>query len=719
SQEGNALSLVRCVTVALSVAIIGGTLIGVAESTLAGAVAIRGLQGQPWPTGVFFAVVGKTTVSHCLLWCPVLAACALLYAPLARRRARAPEPFLTALFVALSGVVVVPADLALAKLGGRMIHVAACAGVLVVAATTYVLVRVLHRKLGSARVRRIRNLTTAICATMTVASGIAFARSPLFDAGAYRVRQVSRVAQPPSAGEDGSSVSHSGAGVPRRAPNVLWIVLDTVRADHLSCYGHAAQISPFLAEWASHSIIFDRAVADGIWTIPSHASMFTGLSVREHGVDYPNIWLDDSIPTVADELAAKGYTTASFSNNPWISTETNLAKGFEISHMVNHLRRMTRFSLEYVCEKWGVTPPLPWLDGDYGAALTNDLIADWLDARTDDAPLFLFVNYMEAHLPYRVPKRYRRMYLNDAEVDRSYDLRRRTYGNIVTALHYRFNFEGPDFMDVKDRDVLKRQYEATVRYLDDRTRELIGIFDQRGLLDETLVIIASDHGEYLDTHGMWSHRFGTYDDVARAVLLVREPGRQRGVRISTPVQLSDLFYTVLKAAFIESPEANRGAHRPLQGRGTDEGDIPRPSERMGHAVMRDLIAVAAAGGAARVAITEYRGPTPTRLMQVVASNRTSEDEHFRSQTAAQDGRFKYIVSSDGHRELYNFRVDPGELYNLVEILPDEARRFAGYIKHWRATTPLFDPSQTATTRTLSPSLLDALRSLGYVNPQED
>ena len=84
----------------------------------------------------------------------------------------------------------------------------------------------------------------------------------------------------------------------------------------------------------------------------------------------------------------------------------------------------------------------------------------------------------------------------------------------------RLNTDGPLLVAPEDREILRRQYLAAIRYLDDRVRELLGLFKQRGLLDHTLVVIASDHGEYLDTHGMWDHRFLTYDDVSRVALLL-------------------------------------------------------------------------------------------------------------------------------------------------------------------------------------------------------
>jgi arylsulfatase A-like enzyme len=353
-------------------------------------------------------------------------------------------------------------------------------------------------------------------------------------------------------------------------------------------------------------------------------------------------------------------------------------------------RRCTRFSLDYLCEKWGITPRVPWLDPDVGAALTNYLIARWLDAKTEsEAPLFLFVNYMEAHLPYRVPKPYRRSYMTEAQVDRSYDLCHRVYGPIVPALNLRFNLEGSDFFAAEDREVLKRQYEAAVRYLDDRVGELITIFERRGLLDNTLVVIASDHGEYLDTHGMWSHRMQLYDDVTHVCLMLRRPAEKGGTRASTPVLLSDLYGTVLNVTL------GRSSGQPAFG-------------------THDLLALTAMGNdRSRVVVTEYGGARD--ILERIRELDDAEVNHrAQPQVAAQDGRYKYIASADGQRELYDLVSDPTELHNVIDARPAEAERLARHLDQWREAVPVYQPSHPDARPMMDPEVADALRGLGYL-----
>jgi arylsulfatase A-like enzyme len=575
------------------------------------------------------------------------------------------------MFVVTAGLIVVPTDLYLAGVRGRLITAAVCAGVLASAVFMYVAMRAAGHKLGAKRSRRIGNVVTCLCAAVILASGIALLRSPLFDPAAYQVPQAPPV--------------RDAAG----RPNVLWIVLDTVRADRLSCYGFSTRTTPFLEEWAAKSLVFDRAITNGIWTVPSHASMFTGRSVRAHGVDYPDHWLDDDILTVADALRASGYSTAAFSNNPWISPDTNLTKGFEEYYNPYNIGRMGRFSLEYLCTKWGITPIVPWINPDWGAGVTKYLLGRWLDATGERAdPVFVFVNYMEAHLPYRIPKSYREMYLTDKEVDRSYDLRWRLHGNLHRALNKRFSIQGGDFLLPADREILKRQYLAAIRYLDDRLREIIELFEQRGLLDNTLVVITGDHGEYLDTHGMWSHVFLTYQDLVHVPL--REPGRQEGLRVAAPVQLSDLYATVMNAAL--------GTSQASPGFGS-----------------RDLISLARSGGPPRVAVTEYGGPDHDWIPEMRQQGDPEVDHRIQPQLAIQDQRFKYIISNDGRGELYDLAADPGELHNLLEAHPAKAQQLARQLQEWLEAVPKYQSARSQAAPELSPEVLEQLRSLGYVD----
>lgn len=656
------LRLAQAVGLAVVVAIVGGFGVGAAEILLAQLLfPVPGPSGG-WPMDLLLAAVGRAALTHALFWTPVMAGAGVLYWLAARgmRRAR-PLAALPTIFASLAGLVVIPADLWLANKFEFNYAFPALVGLPIVVTLVYVALRLLNAALGD---RGMRLLAAAGGVLALVGLGVtvtALLRSPLWNPGRYEVTQP--------------AAASSAAG----RPNVLWIVLDTIRADHLAPYG--ATNTPFLTEWAKQSIVFDRAIGNSMWTVPNHASMFTGRAAREHGLGARTLLLDAEHTTVATALAKAGYASACLSNNPLVSYKTGLSTGFDHALIVRDFLSGIRFSLEWLWLQSGLAPLAPWLDQDYGAALTNRLATDWL-SRPHDGPRFLFVNYMEAHAPYCIPARWRSAAMNDDQVKRSYALRYSVHGDIVDWLNIRANVEGDEFIEPPDREVLKRQYAAAAGYLDARVRELVELFRAGGLLENTLVVITSDHGEYLETHGMWSHQLLVYEDLTHVPLLLHEPGRASGARIGANVQLSDLHATVLNATLGAKPALLNS---------------------------RDLLAIAAAGGEERTAVIECYGPGPRERKSLLENPDPEMRRRASEQIAAVGPRYKYIESSTGERELFDLLADPGELNNLYTALPVEARKLEIFLRGWKIATPQYEGGQQAT-----PETLRALKALGYV-----
>lgn len=658
--------------VAVRIAFIGAAGLAFAETSAAALLTARHFGQEGWPLGLIAAAAGKTAVTHALVWLAFMSACAGVHWLAVRSKPRShPEPLYAACLIVGMGLIAGPANL---RIMGRDSALWLITGAVIVAAAAFAAHRILRRAMTSrtgSTIHRWIGRIAVLSLAFVVISGTWFAISPLFSPASWRVP------------------TPTDEGVRSKQPNVLWIVLDTVRPDRMSCYGYDQPTTPFLDQWSKCALVFDRAASNAIWTVPAHASMFTGRSVREHGMDFYHLWLDDEVPTVADALDRSGYATAAFSNNPWVSRYSNLTHGFATARNLHYLPRLGRSSIEYLLETQGVTPPVPWLDNDGGAAVTNHLIDQWLDSQTRfSEPFMLFVNYMDAHLPYRVPARYRRMFMNDEQVARSYELRWKAHGHITHAMSVRYNIEGPEFIDAEDIEILKRQYDAAIRYLDDRLAELIGMFQDRGLLENTLVIIASDHGEYLATHNMWDHRYLTYDDVTRVALLISAPGEAQGIRVSTPALLSDLYPTILEYTL-------------------EEIDTPPGFGA------RNLLKLARDRDAQRMILTEYAGPTPTTLRPGANRGTPTGDHRDHPQVAVQDGKFKYLVCDDGERELYDLTADPGELVNLIDRHPDTAIRLAEYIETWREGATVYVPAKPYAGPAPGSGLMDSLRDLGY------
>lgn len=657
-------------------ALICGTGLALIESVGATLLTVEHFPDSGWPMGLITAAIGKAIATHLMFWGLALPIIAVLGWIVARRRfAAASDAWLAVAFLLLAGLIVAPTNLAMIYYDTPFYITLSWIAIVALAAVLFAALRPRGDGAISPGVRRMLNVLVSIALLVALVTGAVFARSPIFDPASYRVH--------------GSGVVATGGRADR--PNVLWIVMDTVRADHLSCYGYDKPTTPFLKQFAENAIVFDRAMSSGIWTVPSHASMFTGRPIRGHGMDLDHLWLDRDHRTVAELLRESGYATAAMSNNPWVSPYANLTQGFDQMVNLHYLPKLTRVSLEYLLEQRGVMPMVPWFDNDYGAAITNGMLDDWLDEQTQyDEPFMLYVNYMDAHLPYRVPAEYRRMFMDDAQVARSYELRWSAYGHITQVMSERFNVEGPAFMTPGDIEIMQRQYDAAIHYLDDRVGELVGMFERRGLLDNTLVIIASDHGEYLHTHGMWGHRYLAYDDVSRVALMVRPPGVSSGERVAAAVSLADLFATIVRATLGDDA-------------GNAMGDGPA-------GLSRDLLSPER--DAERMAVVEYSGPTPTKMAHGKSVGIETGGHRDYPQIAAANARYKFIISQDKTRELFDIITDPDESNNLIDSKPEVGDQFAAFIDTWLERTPRYTPKDDEAGDAVS-KLIDSLNDLGY------
>lgn len=675
--EGARLSMGGGILAGLRVAIIGSVALALLECLVRICVLHKYFEAGAWPWGLIVATYGKFSIIHLMLWCSVLPICGLVYNLVRGRSERAlAEPFLLVVMLLLVGLFLVRPALLLASVKSRFYTEAGRALAVMVALACYALARFLYRKVERKRFQRLVRIAWIVAMLLHVGSGYALYGSPFLH---HRVDFMAPAVQ---------SRNHR----PDR-PHVLWIDLDTVRADHMSCYGYQRKTTPFLEEWAARSVVFDRVVADSMWTVPTHASMFTGKSVRQHGMDWGHLRLEDDHETVADRLGDLGYRSLFLSNNTWLTRKTQLVKGFQTYYNLYRLNQIDLSSFGLLLQQRGITPPLPWLDQDFGAKLANHLADQWLsEYENTGEPLFVFVNYMEAHLPYSVPKEYRRMYMDERELDRSYDLRRSVHGALPHVMDFRYNVGDTEFLAIRDRDILRLQYDASIRYLDDRAKELIGFFEHRGILKDTLVIITSDHGEYLGSHQMWTHTSGLYDELIHVALLLCEPGRQEGLRISTLVQQSDLYTTILAVV----GDRFYGNANPYA---------------------RDLFEIAAAGGEDRIVVSQSSGTGPFTRGIVLRS----QDPMIRSRAAGKmavtDGRYKYIVSTDGLRELYDLQVDPGELRNILQDRPAPAERLSSFLAAWMKKVPRYEPKQRHGSDSLDPDTIDSLKSLGYIGSE--
>ena len=336
-----------------------------------------------------------------------------------------------------------------------------------------------------------------------------------------------------------------------RRPHVILIVWDTTRADRLSAYGHARRTTPWLEEFASGATLFRNAFTPSPWSPAAHASLFTGNIPRNHGLLLGSgDRVAPEIPLLAESLRDGGYETVGFTANAWISPVTGLSAGFE------------RFV------------PLHQPDGEFGAVdRAIESVRSWLLERRNSPaegprrPLFLFVNLMDAHLPWNPEPR--DLSAVHGERAAAPGLRRVLGLGEKDAMAHTL---GIRTLDAEALEGAGMAYDAALHRLDRGTGALLGLLREDGLLEGSLVAIVSDHGEHLGEHGRLSHQMSLHDEVLRIPMVVRWPGVPGEGRVEeAQVRLQDLHRTILDAASVPcAPAAGRDsrslAGRPLAGR---------------------------------------------------------------------------------------------------------------------------------------------------------
>jgi arylsulfatase A-like enzyme len=350
------------------------------------------------------------------------------------------------------------------------------------------------------------------------------------------------------------------------APNVLWVVMDTTRSDHLSVYGYHRPTTPHLEALAREGAVFDKAYSTAPWTVASHAAMFTGLYSSQHGCNHEHLFLDPTHTTLAQLLTAGGYETALFAGNPWLADQTGLARGYM------HIFPSWRFFSEGLMFIAG-RMPLEVYDryADKGAATTNASFKAFMAERPKDRPFFAFINYLEPHAPYHhVPTDYAYRFLAP-------DASRRE-ARKVSFRYIQKMMAGNDYEATPAERVLaKDMYDGALSYTDQEIGELIDVLRAAGQLDNTLVIVNGDHGELFGEHGIYGHDLALYHPLLHVPLIVRYPGRvPAGVRIDRPVQLIDVFPTVLEVAGLADRAPQGLPGHPLTGVIAGGGDPARP-----------------------------------------------------------------------------------------------------------------------------------------------
>ncbi|WP_247009121.1 sulfatase [Halorientalis litorea] len=478
-------------------------------------------------------------------------------------------------------------------------------------------------------------------------------------------------------------------------PDIVVLMLDSVRADALSCYA-GGDLTPNIDAIADDGLLFENAFAPATWTVPTHASLFTGAYPGEHGTDKGNSYLNPSYTTLAERLSGAGYETVLYSNNVHLTDEFGFTRGFDVaesSHAVSDDENVIDWN-EFIAGRDHDSGPRKYLEilghvwknrdkdvvqslrnasqlkynyhfGDNGARATNRFLTDY----EFDSPSFVFVNYMEAHNPFEPPDGYG---TDEGSPD-------------VEGWKYDSGMPGADLTD-EQKETLKENYRGEIAYLDERIGD---VYDE--LVDEnTVFVVTADHGVAIADHGYLYHGTGLYNPVTKVPLVVA--GTDRSGRIDHSVGLIGLYRTVCQLAGIDPEE---GVDSTIRGSDWLSVDANRDvyMERQGQAA--DFV----------------------EQVRAVQGNRAAA-EADKYERALVRGRHKYIREWDPETE--SWATEGGELYDYVET-PDESTELDDEDVRATMRAALDDVADSLEPREntggvsdLDSDVEDRLQELGYI-----
>jgi len=497
------------------------------------------------------------------------------------------------------------------------------------------------------------------------------------------------------------------AAVLHNKPNVVLITLDTTRADHLSCYGYPRKTTPYLDQLAQESVVFTNAYTPSSWTLPAHASLFTGMYPAKHGsrvnADFTRylldrygaelqgnssidtqgfaeqsvIYLGEENITLAERLSAEEYATAGVISGPWCLKKFGLAQGFDfyddtlynpdydatyftlarmISAFLSPLDLITRYGIE----NWGKT-----------AFQVNKIAINWLE-KNYTQPFLLFLNYFDPHHHYSPPVPFDRFFLDDATtILEAFKNPKGTLGMIKgqrRLIHSVMSQEHE--LSEAEKDALVSLYDGEIRYLDSYLHRLFQTLKKLNIYENSMIIITSDHGESFGNHDIMTHGFSLYQEEIRVPLIIKFPSSKpyTGI-VEDPVSLVDVLPTTLSTLELSLPEDVQGKVLPAQ---------ERPIIAESYNNWRKIL---------------LYGNRFNRDLRVII-----------------EGAFKYIWGTNGC-ELYNIESDPREQHNLIEEMPDKARAMEAMLDDWLNS---FTPVSSHKFTTIDKETEESLRALGYL-----
>lgn len=459
----------------------------------------------------------------------------------------------------------------------------------------------------------------------------------------------------PNSSNDNSAASAQPDPASRR-PNILWIVWDSVRADHMTLYGYDKPTTPHLDQWAAEARVFTDCMAAASATTAPYASMLTGLLPSEHGVNYDQKYIVGDFTSIAEVLSDSDYQSYLYTAHPGVTAEDGFGEGFDL---VEHpwTEPYHDDALELVKQKvptGDISSEIAIKIHQYGVgdwafkaagAFARPALVKWLEDRDRERPYFAMLVYGEAQRPHLPSMEYRERAMGKELAEKSKQVER------VRIKFWPYSF-GADIYSDQDIRVINGMYDATIMELDDLFADLMEHLKGVGDLDNTVVIVTADHGDLQGDYHIVGHDFVMYQRILRVPLILRLPRLIPVGAESKPVSQLDIAATVADLAGADAPEPMRRNAVSL---------LSPKSDRLRFAEYPSYHKKA-------LAIMEEYFPD------------FDTSPYMRTLRCVTEGRFKLVAGSDGRDELFDLQSDPHESRNAIDQHPQVAQRLKSEIK---------------------------------------
>jgi arylsulfatase A-like enzyme len=461
-----------------------------------------------------------------------------------------------------------------------------------------------------------------------------------------------------------------------KKPHVIIIVVDAGRPDYFSCYGFPEETTPHIDRFAGEGVMFEQVISSAPWTIPSHGTMFTSLYPFQHQATWETLRLKEGIPTIFDIFTENGYNAVAVSANGLIVSPYNMLgkKTMILGQSGNNDPDVSSFANGFDYRKTD-------------SETISGRFIKYLDENRLDTPHIMYLNFYDLHAKYKAREPFYSRFVN-AHQDKTL----KAIGDFYN-LHFK---EMNDEQEITPEMIsaLRASYAARLAMIDADLGKVFAKLKERGILDNAIVVITSDHGDVLGdhVHPSFHHQFSIYNSLLKIPLIVWGNGFNRGQRIHVPlIQNTDILPTLLEFSGLSAPDSLHNS----------------PGVSLGGYILKSSSSLPRS-----YAVSMYESP----LRFILRNKKKVNAAYLRNLSAIQDAEYKLIFSDKAETELYRICSDPLEKENIAGNLPDKVgqlkKAFFEIVEQF--TKPKVPSTAFCSNPADEKKMLERLKSLGYI-----